>query len=328
MRFSILGVRKSAAAAATVAIFVLAALLFALVPQSSVAATSADDLTGIYLGQQDDSRFLLRLRQDGSLLRGTIFEGAGVPSAESALDSDALSLLPDGDPIIGFVNGSAVVWLRQSQPVEVWVGEQATAHLVGRWFGPAGSGAWKAAPIDVAALLVIHKRVAPQTIPAGQTSDLEYGITIQTRGPRPARNVLLRDAHFPDFYQIHSIVIRRHDPAEAGDPAGAVDIGAAAALTGITGLSLGDIPPGGAVTVLISGTARPSEAGIYRNVATASADNARRVSTHAVLTVRERCRDISLEATRDSAPTTDADRTLRTVTDRVAPTVRCLDVVR
>ena len=328
MRHSTVGVRRPLAAAGAIAVLVFAALLIALFPQGSVEATATDNLTGVYLGQQDDSRFVLRLQQDGSVLRGTIFEGPDIPSADTDVDADALSLLPNGDPILGFVSGSTVVWLRQSQPVEVWVGGQARAHLVGRWFGPAGSGAWKAAPVDLGAHLVIHKRVGPQAIPAGETSDVEYGITIRNRGPRLARNVLLRDARFPGFYQIQSIVIRRHDPASAADTTDAAGPDAAAALTGISGLSLGDIPPGGAVTVVISGTAHPRATGVFRNIATASADNAHRVSAQAALTVRERCDDISVDATRDIARTAEPDRSPRIVTDHLMPSVRCLDVER
>ena len=329
MRHSTVGVRRPLAAAAAIAVFVFAALLTALFPQASVEATVTDDFTGVYLGQQDDSRFVLRLQQDGSVLRGTIFEGPDIPSADTDVDTDALSLLPNGDPIMGFVSGSTVVWLRQSQPVEVWVGGQARAHLIGRWFGPAGSGAWKAAPVDLGAHLVIHKRVGPQAIPAGETSDVEYGITIRNRGPRLARNVLLRDARFPGFYQIQSIVIRRHDPASAADTTAAAGPDAAAALTGISGLNLGYVPPGGTVTVVISAELlTPEQLVFFRNIATASADNAHRVSAQAALTVRERCDGISLDATRDIARMAEPDRSPRIVTDHLTPNVRCLDVER
>ena len=252
----------------------------------TVDATDAD-LSGRYLGSQDDVRFGMALHQEGTFLRGVIVQPLPQTAATDFIDADSAALA--GDRLFGVLSGDQIFLIRFSDPAQFWFGEvsrSATAiEMKGRWISSRGEGAWQAKSAR-GPKLAVAARVAPLEIDTGETTRVRYGVRVDNEGDRTARSVQLDLRGLPEFYRIDSIEIVR---GRIGHDLESLDGTAVApqSLGSNLSLPLGDLRPDDSVLVRVSGAASPENehAGEHTTRVTASADNARSASTRVTLTV-------------------------------------------
>ena len=243
-------------ALALVAVAVLAGALLALNPTGAAAAAN---VSGIYQGEQDGQPFRLVLRQDGALLSG-------------AITFDEIH----EEPMTGALSAGTVILVRQSSPIEIWLGSPTDAGLAGRWFSAVGQGVWSAR--QAGTHLRLTKSVAPDLIRSGVETPVAYELVVANGGRTAALDVHLQDDDLPDFYHVRAITIRKSWDAAPDQPP-------TDALTRGDGLALGTIPVNGLVVVTIHGIAAPREPGLHTNTAVAGGSNAPRVHARAQLAV-------------------------------------------
>ena len=245
------------------------------------------DLSGRYFGTQDDQRFGMALTQAGNLLHGVIVQPLPQTSDDAFLDAATDALI--GDRLFGIVDGDNLYLIRFSNPAEFWFGaisRTSTAIVLeGRWVSSQGSGEWKAESVRHATL-DIAARVIPNTIRAGETTRVDYGVRIDNTSDRSARSVELDLRDLPDFYRIDSITIVRGHLTDDLETLDAAPIAPTSVGPGLS-LPLGDLAPNASVFVRIDGAASPddAQAGEHTSVAVASARNARTETARVTLTV-------------------------------------------
>ena len=245
------------------------------------------DLSGRYLGNQDDVRFGMAPQQDGTIVRGVIVQPLPQLSETDFIDADSAALA--GDRVFGIVNGDQIFLIRFSDPAQFWFGEVSRSasaiEMQGRWVSNPGAGTWQAKSAR-GPELAINARLTPDEIEAGETTRLQYGVRIGNTGARSARSLQLDLRGLPDFYRIDSIEIVRGHLADDLDALAGTPI-ALSALGNTLSLPLDDLEPGAAVLVRVGGAAAPEDEheGEHTTRAIASADNARSVATRVTLTV-------------------------------------------
>lgn len=253
----------------------------------AIAPQNDGDLSGRYLGWQDDQRFGMALTQEGDLVFGVIVQPLPEASDVAFLDTVTDALL--GDRVFGVIDGDNLYMIRFGDPAEFWFGEIGRTPnaitLEGRWLSGQGSGNWFAESARHARLQV-SARVIPNTIAAGETTRVDYGVRIDNTSNRTARGVELNLRNLPDFYRIDSItIVRGHltDNLEALDAAPIAPDSLGPNLS----LPLGDLAPNASILVRVDGAAAPrdDQAGEHTSVAVASARNARTETARATLTV-------------------------------------------
>lgn len=240
-------------------IALLVAALIVVLSTTGPLHAEEPDVGGLYRGQQSGQSFDLTLRQSGMLLQGTI---RFANTAETTM--------------IGGIHDRTVILVRQSDPVEVWLGRAEDDRLEGRWFSASAAGEWFAERVD--GNLAVEKTVEPSVIASGVTTDpLTYTIRIGNRSDAPALNVQVKDTELPEFFTLTRIEVAVNDTP--------VTLAANDRISDADGLAIGTIPAGGNAVVRLAGSASPQRAGTFVNRATAAGSNTERASARAALTV-------------------------------------------
>ncbi len=239
------------------ALLLLATVLAAGWPASATHAQTPEppDLSGDYRGEQDGHSIHLTLEQEGRLVRGAVTDADG-----------------NVDALLGSVLGEQVVLIRQSTPVQLWLGTVNLPTLSGPWFGPGGSGVWQAVRVESA--LTARLGVDPDTIRSGADSAVAYRFTVHNRGTVPADDVVVGTDTLPPFFTITGVEIDREGTVTA------------AVATTPFRLPLGDLAQDATVHVTVHGTAAPRDPGDFTTVFTADAANTDATSARAALHVQ------------------------------------------
>ena len=158
---------------------------------------------------------------------------------------------------------------------------------------------------QVKALLRVEKKVLPEITPEGEATPVTYSVTLYNEGRVPARNVVISESSFPDWFQVSDIAVDGVVLATAFPPDG--------------GLALGEIAAGEALEVTISGIANPPVAAETRGEFEMLGEAFNAVVEELQVTlaeVEERTHELEAERERRLAFVSDVAHNLR---DLIAP---------